>query len=73
MNAVPVEGVRLTARLTGPNAGPDWDVVRWSGLSGSAVGARGGDAGEGAEEALVKLEGRDEVDAPPTVRPVDTG
>ena len=33
----------------------------------------GRDAGEGAEEALVKLEGRDEVGATPTVRPVDTG
>jgi hypothetical protein len=72
VNAVPVEAVRLAARMTGPNTGPDLDGVRWSGGSGSAV-ERGGGAGEGAEEALVMLEGRDRSDAPPIVRLVENG
>jgi len=72
-NAVPAEGVRLAARVMGPNSGPALSGVRWSGGSGSAVGGGGEEGAGGAEEALVRLEGKDGTDARPTVRLVDTG
>ena len=71
VNAVPMEAVRLAARVTAPNVGPNLGGVRWSRGSRSAVEG-GRNAGEGVDEALVKLEGRDG-DDPSTVRLVETG
>lgn len=51
VNAVPVEAVRLAARVAGPNAGPDLGGVRWSRGSGSAVG-KGGNTGEGGGQSV---------------------